>query len=173
MRAFLQMHAPLIWRLARSSVRVPSDAGDIAQEVMASLLKQHALGRFDPNTIENAESYLRVVVRNAVRAAGARATRDHGAGEEPLANIPAMAKTPEEATREAIDERRFLERLKERLRPRDALAFAMLIEDGLDIDAIATAMGTTTNNVYQMRHRILAASRALQAETTDAREGVG
>lgn len=172
MRAFLELHAPLIWRLARGAVRVPSDAGDVAQQVMASLLEQHAQGRFDPTRIENAEGYLRVVVRNAVRAAGARATRDRGAGDEALADVAATSPTPEEATREALDARRFLERLKERLRPRDALAFAMLIEDGLDIDDIATAMGTTANNVYQMRHRILAASRALQSETMDAQEGV-
>lgn len=172
MRAFLEVHAPLIWRLARREVRGPSDGSDVAQEVMANLLKLHAEGRFDPTKIENVEAYLRIVVRNAVRAAGARATRDRGDGDEALAEVAAPSPSPEDATREAIDERRFIERLKARLRPRDALAFAMLVEDGLDIEDVATAMGTTANNVYQMRHRILAASRELQSETMDAQGGV-
>jgi RNA polymerase sigma factor (sigma-70 family) len=172
MRAFLELHAPLIWRLARSQVRVAADASDVAQAVMTSLLEQHAQGRIDPKRIENAEAYLRVVVRNAVRSAGARNTRDRGAGDDALADIAAPTPSPEEATREAVDERRFVQRLKERLRPRDALAFALLIEDGLDIDEVATALGTTANNVYQMRHRILAASRALQSESMGTHGGV-
>jgi RNA polymerase sigma factor (sigma-70 family) len=172
MRAFLEVHAPLIWRLARGQVRVATDAGDVAQAVMTSLLEQHAEGRLDPKKIENAEAYLRIVVRNAVRAAGAKNTRDRGAGDAALAEIAAPSPSPEEATRAAVDERRFVERLKERLRPRDALAFALLVEDGLDIEEVAVAMGTTANNVYQMRHRILAASRTLQSESMDAQGGV-
>ncbi len=174
MRSFLEVHAPLICRLARLSVRVPSDANDVAQDVMASLLKQHAEGRFDPHRIENAEAFLRVVVRNRARTAGVRASRAHGDGDDDLEGVPTSAPTPEEATGEARDARRFLERIKSRLRPRDALAFALLVEDGLEIESVAQAMGTTANNVYQMRHRILAVSREVHSElamSTDAHEG--
>ena len=48
MRAFLEVHAPLIWRLARGEARIASDAGDVAQDVMTTLLRMHAEGRFDP-----------------------------------------------------------------------------------------------------------------------------
>ena len=164
MRSFLEVHAPLIWRLALGNVRVASDAHDVAQDVMASLLKQHAEGRLDPASIENPEAFLRVVVRNAARTAGTRASRVRSDGDEQLHEVPTSQPTPEEATRDALDARQLIERLKGRLRPRDALAFGLLVEDGLGIEDVAKAMGTTTNNVYQMRHRILEASRAVHSE---------
>lgn len=167
MRSFLQLHAAFIARLARFEARPPADPNDVAQEVVASLLKQHAAAKFDPAKLENPEAYLRVVVRNSARAARARAAREHAEGDDRLDEVPASGRTPEDVTRDAIDTRKLLERVKERLRPRDAVAFALLVEDGLDIEDVAKAMGTTTNNVYQMRHRILAVAREVQSSSID------
>jgi RNA polymerase sigma factor (sigma-70 family) len=181
MRAFLAAHATLILRLARSVVRPngePIEAEDVAQEVVATLLRLHAGGTFDPARVENPEAYLRVVVRRAARrAAGRRALVERVGEGDDVAGIAREAgaldaepaPSPEEIAKRSHDARRMLAAIKATLRPRDAVAFALLIEDGLDIHEVATRLGTTANNVYQMRHRILTAARELLGKLDDAR----
>jgi RNA polymerase sigma factor (sigma-70 family) len=171
MRAFLDTHAALIMRLARSLVRERGEAvepHDVAQEVIVALLQLHKAGSFDPARIENPEAYLRVVVRNAAhRARTRRKLVERVADDGDLTGIAEQAAridaesvpTPEEITKRAHDARRTIELLKSKLRPRDAVAFALLVEEGLEIDEVAARLGTTANNVYQMRHRILTTAR--------------
>ena len=175
MDAFLNEHAALILRLARAFVRGGRDgveAADVAHEVVASLLNQFRAGAFDPARVENTEAYLRIVVRHAALRAATRRKRVErtvddadlaGIAEEAGRLVPQSVRNPEETTQRAMDGRRRLDALKAKLRPRDALAFALLVEEGLAIEEVALSLGTTTNNVYQMRHRILAASRELPA----------
>jgi RNA polymerase sigma factor (sigma-70 family) len=175
MRAFLEAHVPTILRLAKSVVRMGGgvEPEDVAQEVIVRLMHLNRAGTFDPARIENPEAYLRIAVRNAAHRARARRgvlergpsdgeTRDGSDHAPGVDSEPAP--TPEEATQRARDCRRRLEALKARLRPRDATAFALLVEEGLDIDEVAQRLGTTANNVYQMRHRILTAARELEQE---------
>jgi RNA polymerase sigma factor (sigma-70 family) len=170
-RAFLDTHAALILRLARAVTRPGEGVApeDLAQEVMVGLLRMASEGRFDPARIENVEAYLRVVVRNAAnyarrrRASTEQVGRDADAGEAvELGRIELEpASSPEDLTRRALDARRRLDALKAALRPRDALVLALLVEEGLEIVEVAARLGTTLNNVYQMRHRILAAAREI------------
>ena len=171
-RRFLDDHAALILRLARGVVRDQGEAvapDDVAQEVIVALLKMHAAGTFDPARIENPEAYLRVVVRNAAsrarrRRSAERVGRERDLGETADANedfSPESIASPEDVARRALDARRTLEALKLELRPRDALVLALLVEEGLTIDEVAERLGTTLNNVYQMRHRILTAAREI------------
>lgn len=174
MRAFLEAHAPLILRLARTyAPRGGADPRDVAQNVMLALIRWNNSGSFKPDTLESPEAYLRVVVRNAAL----RSARKRGVGEQVSAegDIESISDahadrppTPEELTREAIDKRRWLEQIKAKLRPRDAVAFSLLVEDGLAIEDVAKALGTTPNNVYQMRHRILTAVRELTGNDSAA-----
>jgi RNA polymerase sigma factor (sigma-70 family) len=176
MRAFLDAHAAVILRLARGVVRERGDTvepEDVAQEVIARLIHLNRSGTFDPAVIENPEAYLRVAVRHAAhRARTRRSALERVASEGDASSLAdelhrldeEPAPTPEEATAQALDRRRAIEALKARLRPRDAAAFALLIEEGLDIAEVAARLGTSANNVYQMRHRILAAARELADE---------
>jgi RNA polymerase sigma factor (sigma-70 family) len=187
-RAFLDAHAALILQLARGMVREQGEAAgpeDVAQEVTVALLKMHAAGTFDPARVENPEAYLRVVVRNAAhrsrrrRSVVERVGHDGDTGEmaeegERLA--PESVPSPEDTTRRALDARHTLEALKRELRPRDALVLALLVEEGLGIEEVAERLGTTLNNVYQMRHRILTAARGILGkedapETLDSSRG--
>jgi len=177
MRAFLETHAPLLLRLARGHASDGAQAEDVAQEVAAALLRQHRDGSFDPDTLEVPEAYLRVAVRNASsRARRRRALIEQLTAEGDLDRVSdeatrldtAASVTPEELTRDAIDKRRWLDTLKARLRPRDAVAFAMLVEDQMGIDEVAKALGTTANNVYQMRHRILAVANEMLDKDSDS-----
>ncbi len=190
MRAFLDTYAALILRLARSMVREQGEVvgpEDVAQEVIVALLKMHAAGRFDPGRVENPEAYLRVVVRKAAHRArrrrtvveqvgGAADVRGEAAEEEVCLGAESVP-NPEELTRRALEARRTLDALKRKLRPRDALVLALLVEEGLDIDEVAARLGTTLNNVYQMRHRILAVAREIlgkgeSPEALDSARGV-
>src|SRR5262249_44445379 len=144
--AFLEAHAALILRLARSFAKAgnPIDANDVAQEVLVSLLHADRSGSFDPARLTSVEGYLRVVVRNAVQRGGARGARSGRPGLErdvADAELATAAPSPEEVTEHALDARRKLEALKGLLRPRDAIACAMLVEDGMSIEEVARALG--------------------------------
>ncbi|HEY2511275.1 MAG TPA: sigma-70 family RNA polymerase sigma factor [Polyangiaceae bacterium] len=180
MRAFLETYAAFILRLARGVVgeaRGALTAEDLAHEVIVDLLRMHDAGTFDPARVENPEGYLRVVVRNAGHRARRRTTRGEALGRADDAAAPGedggppldseRAPSPEELTRRTLDARRTLERLKRALRPRDALVLALLVEERLDIEEIAVRIGTTRNNIYQIRHRILEAAREV-LDKTDA-----
>jgi RNA polymerase sigma factor (sigma-70 family) len=156
----------LILRLARKLVLDRSEADDVAQEVMVVLLRSTRRGGFDASRVENVEGYLRVVVKHVAarvraRRSGLELGRDGGADEGAYVFELDLVPNPEELTEQAHDARRRLEELKSRLRPRDAVVFAMLVEDGMTIQEVASALGTTPNNVYQIRHRILVATREL------------
>jgi RNA polymerase sigma factor (sigma-70 family) len=171
MRAFLDAHAAFILRVARGLVRDQGGAvgaDDLAQQVIVSLLQMYGAGTFEPARVENPEAYLRVVVRNAAQRIWRRRkvterTGDDGdvaeAAEDAARFDAEPAPSPEEVTLRAREARRILEGLKSRLRPRDALVLALLVEEGLEIDEVAARLGTSLNNVYQMRHRILVAAR--------------
>jgi RNA polymerase sigma factor (sigma-70 family) len=171
MRAFVEAHAAFIRRQAGLLTRGSHvDPDDVAQEVIVGLLRLSKAGAFDPGRIENVEAYLRVVVRHGVhRARSRRAMLERLADGGDLASVAEEAArldgdpipSPEDQTQHALDSRRLLEALKASLRPRDALAFALLVEEGLDAAEVAQRLQTTVNNVYQMRHRILVAAREL------------
>ncbi|HET9955276.1 MAG TPA: sigma-70 family RNA polymerase sigma factor, partial [Polyangiaceae bacterium] len=165
MNTFLEAHAALIVRLARRVARPPTHPEDIAQEAIASLLRWHREKGFDPEKIGNAEAYLRVVVRNTA-AQAARRFR----GEVPAPDRGSHAtqadetRPPDYSIRfadEALHARALLEQLKQRLRPREAVVLALLIEDEMSPDQVAQSLGMTMNNLYQIRHRIRAAAREL------------
>ncbi|MFI5301957.1 MAG: RNA polymerase sigma factor [Polyangiales bacterium] len=171
MRPFLERYGALILRLARGQCRggLGPEANDVAHDTVLALLDLHRRGSFDPAAIANMEAYLRVVVRNVASRARMKAARAGTTGREDdvsaladdLTTIDESAPTPEALTADAHDRRQHLEAVKASLSPRDALAFAILVEEGLDIPTTAERLGTNANNVYQMRHRILRAAEEL------------
>lgn len=161
---FLEVHSALIRRLARQTARPPLNGEDVAQDVMVALLRWHEQGSFDPKRVENVEAYLRVVVRNAASRVSRRAYSEMpGRAASPTEELEPPGPPAYEPTfaHEALEARALLDRLKASLAPRDALAFALLVEDGLDLHQVAAALGTSVNNVYQMRHRIRTRAREL------------
>ena len=169
MEVFVETHAALILRLARGVARPPLHAEDVAQEVVAALLHWNREGRLEPEHLENAEAYLRVVARNVAsllarkqrsevlggeRAPAGWAEGSAAAGMDP----PVLGSASSE---DRIVAREQLERLKANLRPRDALVLSLLVEDGLSMERVATALAITMNNLHQITHRIRAAALEL------------
>src|SRR5262249_29222434 len=145
-----------------------------------ALLRMYAAGTFDPARVENPEAYLRVAVRHAVHRARRRRAiverlADDGDVSEATADGARLdaepAPDPHAPPRRAHDARLTLDALRRQLRPRDALVLGLLVEDGLDIEEVAAKLGTTLNNVYQMRHRILTAAREILGKE-DAVQGL-
>lgn len=166
--SFIELHAALIQRLARKATRPPLLSDDVAQEVMAALLRWHRNGAFAPEKVENPEAYLRVVIRNAVSRAARRARVESPAQprepKELEGDLSAGSSPPPYQSTfadQALEARALLDRLKASLAPRDALAFALLVEDEMTVDQVAASLGTTPNNIYQIRHRIRCRAREL------------
>lgn len=166
MELFVETHAALILRLARGVARPPLHPEDVAQEVVSALLHWHREGRFEPQRLENAEAYLRVVARNTASQL-ARKQRLETVGIE---SMPAARSEGEAATKmdpppltseyseDRLVAREQLDRLKASLRPRDALVVSLLVEDGLSMEAVAQALAITMNNLHQITHRIRVAA---------------
>ncbi len=171
--AFVARHAETLQRLARQSARcsrMRTDAPDVAQQVALGLLQ----GRLDPSRIDRAEAYLGTVVRRATYRSRSRhvarevelVEMDGEHPDLPVRGLFGDAAADGDVERD-IDARRRIARLSARLRPRDARALALLVEESgmkLDVSAMAAALGTNANNVYQMRHRIARAAEEMLAE---------
>jgi RNA polymerase sigma factor (sigma-70 family) len=163
MREFLDTYAALILRIARAELRRGPQslpARDVAREAIESLLRLNRQGAFEPSTLPQPEAYLRVVVRRAAQRA-----------ERAELHSSDLDKT-EELTGDALVARQTLTAIEQKLRPREAAAFALLVEDGLTIEETALALGTTPNNVREMRRRALAAARELGGAESEARVAV-
>jgi RNA polymerase sigma factor (sigma-70 family) len=166
MATFVQTYASLISHLARRAGGTRSrgtDSEDISQEVILALLNHKRAHVFDEMHLQNPKAYLRVIVRNAAIRSWRRAALERRADEAEVDGPPPdSVPTPEDAARRAIDARRTLDALRRQLRPCDALALSLLVEERLAIEEVAERLGTTLNNVYQIRHRILAAVREIR-----------
>jgi RNA polymerase sigma factor (sigma-70 family) len=174
MRDFLRTHRELIMRVAGTLVRGQGgriETADLAHDVIVHLLVKHEEGAFDPLSVVNAEAYLRVVMRNALRRRrhqerrcvrvsedGDMETMGEGASR---AGVQQLTRLDRAAPDRALDVRRTFEMLVRTLRPRDARALELLVKRGMPIDEVAATLATSVNNIYQMRHRILCAARAL------------
>jgi RNA polymerase sigma factor (sigma-70 family) len=169
---FVAEQAARIDRLARAVARTGDrdEARDVAQDVALSLLRVARRGHLDPARIEHVEAYLRVAVRNGARRARARRREEllHDGDVDALAERTHGEQASEHTGALGLEVRRTAARLRDRLRPRDAQAFALMIHEGMAIDEVARTLGTTTNHVHQMRHRILGEAKRLHAEN-DAR----
>lgn len=166
--AFVERHSVLIYAAAANAARRHAlDPHDVAHDAITALLHLHAKGTFDPASLREDERYLRAVVRNtALRAS--RHGRRHVPSSDRLEPLLEAHSPEPPAMHDRLDARTCLTTLTERLRPRDALAFDLLIDEEQGVAEIAHALETNANNVYQMRHRVRTAARALGRELMEA-----
>ncbi|HYO92995.1 MAG TPA: sigma-70 family RNA polymerase sigma factor [Polyangiaceae bacterium] len=84
-----------------------------------------------------------------------------GALEDLAARWPSSRMSPEDLLLASERRERRVRSLHARLRPRDAAALRLLVEQGCDVSATALCLNTSCNNVYQIHHRILRVASAL------------
>jgi RNA polymerase sigma-70 factor (ECF subfamily) len=158
---FVELYAPLVYRLARRHGLQDADAADLTQEVLQSVA--HAAPRFTYDPARGSfRSYLFTVARRQLgRFAQARSREPRGSGgpgaDELLRQQPAPA---EVAAWEGEYRRRLFEwaaeRVRGQFRPATWEAFWRTTVEGQDVRAVAAALGVSAGAIYIARNRALA-----------------
>jgi RNA polymerase sigma-70 factor (ECF subfamily) len=157
---FVELYAPLLYRLARRHGLQDADAADLTQDVLRSVVGALPRLIYDPQR-GTFRGWLFTVARNQVRKfANARKRRPQASGsaaaDEFLHNQPA----PEE---EADWEREYrtrlfewaAERVRPHVRPTTWQAFWLTFVEGQDPGEVGAALGLSVGAVYIARNRVL------------------
>lgn len=166
-RAFIAEHRALIYKHARAYARAHADktsVEDIAREMELMLTQLGARGTSFAE-LPSPDAYFRVLVRHAIGRSRRRRTLiqqvaagdDLHAVSDDLAALDAdLPEAPTPLGQEAREAREILEAVKERLKPWDRLAFALLIEDEESIEDAAAHITSPFADVSDARARIIA-----------------
>jgi RNA polymerase sigma-70 factor (ECF subfamily) len=160
------LYTPLIrgW-LGRHQVQ-PSDADDLLQEVLATLLRE--LPEFRHDLRRGAfRRWLRGVVVNRLRAFWrARKARQKAVGQADLGSVLDRLEDPDSDLSRLWDEeyerhvvRRLLELIAPEFEPATWQAFRLLVLEGLPTRDVAARLGVSANAVRIAKHRVLARFR--------------
>ncbi len=180
---FVNEHGALVLKHARTHVRIHGEKiapEDVARE-MELILRQLAekLG-VTPSSIVSPDAYLRAIVLHASRRARRRRTLieqiaagdDLQAISDDLGALDAdLPDPPANPGPEAIAARALLDELKAKLEPRDALIFALLIEDEASVEETARLLTTPASEVVATRQRILRRAEEMKIEGDPDRRG--
>jgi RNA polymerase sigma-70 factor (ECF subfamily) len=158
---FVDLYAPLVYRLARRHGLQDADAADLTQEVLQAVA--HAAPRFsyDPER-GSFRSWLFTVARRQLgRFAQARSRQPQGSGGPAADELLRQQPAPEEvATWEREYRQRLFEwaaeRVRGQFRPATWEAFWRTTVEGQDVVGVAAALGMSAGAVYIARNRALA-----------------
>ncbi|HEY2509788.1 MAG TPA: hypothetical protein VGI39_03000 [Polyangiaceae bacterium] len=173
MQGFVEQHRPLILRHARTVVRLHSEKialEDVAREIeleLSQLAKERGL---TVDKIHSPDHFLRVVAKHALGRAKRRRTlidqlaagddldalsTDLSALDSDLVALPALRSSDGATARDT------LEKLKDALKPRDALVAALLFEDDGTMEDVCEELAMPMEEVAAARERVLTAAAAL------------
>ncbi|MFO0908521.1 MAG: sigma-70 family RNA polymerase sigma factor [Isosphaeraceae bacterium] len=156
---FVSTYGPVIVRWCRGYGLQPSDAHDIAQDVLLQFWKQCQRFEYDPE--RRFRSWLRKLVHAALHGASQRRKRwspAAGGGESDglLDNLPAredlLARIEEAYDQELLAHA--MERVRSRVEPRTWEAFQVMAFEGLGGDAAAARLGMKVQTAYAARHKV-------------------
>jgi len=171
-RDFLSLHRALVDKHARTWVRVNAEkisAEDIAREIELEVTQLEKANGLDLGAIAAPDAFLRSLVKHACGRAKRRrklieqvaAGDDLEAVSEDLAaldsDLPEPVVTP---TNEAREARRELDKVKAKLSPRDALVYALLVEDDGTDDEVARALSMSHLEIADVGDRIAEAAES-------------
>jgi RNA polymerase sigma factor (sigma-70 family) len=166
-REFVSEHRDLVLKHARAYVRKSSElipAEDVAREVELELAQLAQQRGVDPKSIASPDALLRAMVKHAAGRAKRRrklveqiaAGDDLQAVSEDLAALDAdLTDARGEDDDRARAARAALDKVKAKLSPRDALIFALLVEDEQTSAEVAAALSLSGDAVENARARVL------------------
>ncbi len=181
-RDFVYEHRALILKHARTHARANGDkvpAEDIAREMELVLEQLNQQKTIELGSVESPDAYLRGIVLHAARRAKRRRTLidqiaagddlqaisdDLGALDSDLPEAPLPLSVEAKAARAALDG------IREKLSPRDALIFALLIEDDASLDEVARILATSPSDVSGARERIMHHAETLNVASEPGRK---
>ncbi|MCX7817949.1 MAG: sigma-70 family RNA polymerase sigma factor [Kiritimatiellae bacterium] len=153
-------------------VRPPLDAEDLTQEVLLAVLRRIGRKRSAAPFAPWLFSVARSVVVDAHRALRRRpATIPF----DPASPEPVVRRTPAEVAAETDEESQLWREARRTLSARQFEALELRVRWGLDVAAIASAMGLTANHVkvllFRARQRLLANGAVAAATNCEVRRG--
>lgn len=179
MREFLNAHRALVFKHARTYVRTAGEkipAEDVARELELELSQLEKRG-VSSSTIASPDHYLRAIVKHACGRAKRRrklveqvaAGDDLEAVGQDLAALDGdLPEPPSEPNEEARAARKLLDQVRQKLEPRDALVFALLVEDDGTPEDIARSLAMPLSEIDEARRRIVAVAAELGIEPADS-----
>jgi RNA polymerase sigma-70 factor, ECF subfamily len=155
------LYAPLIqgW-LLRQSLQ-PSDADDLAQDVLAVLVRE--LPHFRHQRPGAFRAWLRGITVNRLRNFWrSRQARPAGTGDSDFARVLDQLEDPRSELSRLWDQehdrhvvRRALESIEPDFAPATWRAFRRVMLDGADVDVVAAELGVSVNAVFIAKSRVL------------------
>jgi RNA polymerase sigma-70 factor (ECF subfamily) len=158
---FVDLYAPLIYRLARKHGLQDADAADLTQDVLRVTVDYLPRFRYDPGR-GSFRGWLFTVARNQLRkSAQARKRQPQGSGDPRADALLQQQAAPEEIVEW---EREYQQRLFEyaaecvrsQFRPATWEAFWRTSVDGQDTRTVAASLGLSVGAVYIARNRVTA-----------------
>jgi RNA polymerase sigma-70 factor (ECF subfamily) len=161
---FVEMYAPLVYRLARRYGLQDADAADLTQDALGAAAA--ALPRFDYDAGRGSfRGWLLTVARNLLRKfLRSRRRQPAGGGDPAIQALLAQHPAPNEVEEWERDYRRRLfdyvaRCVRAQFRPSTWEAFWRTAVGGEDPQAVAAALGLSVGAVYIARTRVLARVR--------------
>jgi DNA-directed RNA polymerase specialized sigma24 family protein len=171
-REFLKAHGHLVLKHARTHCRVNGEKippEDVAREMELEVQQLAAERGIEADAIASPDGFLRAIALHACGRAKRRlklveqvaAGDDLTAVSEDLRALDGdLPEVSPEITETARIAQERLDSVKRQLAPRDALVFALLIEDDSNLDDVARTLSTPIDEVEAARERILRAAAA-------------
>jgi len=163
---FVAIYEPLIYRLARRKGFQDSDARELTQEVLLSVLR--AIDRWDPDPARGSfRGWLFRIARNLMVNFLAQEKRHpRGVGHTDFNRLLAEQPAPDRAESDLFDEhyrqqvfRWASKQIRDDFREKTWLAFWKTCIDGDEIQTVATSLQMSVGSVYVSRSRVMARLR--------------
>jgi RNA polymerase sigma-70 factor (ECF subfamily) len=157
----MDLYEPLIQGWLRKQGLQPSDADDLAQEVLVVLVRE--LPHFKHQRPGAFRAWLRIITINRLRDfCRARQNRPAATGDSGMLRRLDQLEDPHselsrlwEQEHDQYIVQRALELIEPEFSPTTWRAFWRVTRDGLDADAVAAELGVTTNAVFIAKSRVL------------------
>ena len=168
---FMEIYRPVVYRMARGRGLQHADAEDLSQQVF--LMVSQAIERWVPEpSLPPFRVWLGRIARNAIVNAVTRRRPDVGAGSTTVQQ--AMQELPDrEATCELVREtrRQAIRWSAEQIRAEFSEATWAMFEQsflqGIEVEAVAAALGKSTGAVYMARYRVVQRLRVKANEVSE------
>ena len=166
---FVEIYAPVIFRLARHKGLQAADAEDLVQQVLLSVSRAIEQRPHDPERARF-RTWLSRVAENAILNAITRAKPDKGSGRTDFIDLLAQHKASNEDSALLQHERRqqaFLwaaERVRPEFSEQTWQAFWATAVLGEDCEQVAARLGKNVGSIYAARSRVM---RRLKEKVTD------
>lgn len=157
-REFDARYRPVIIAFARKFGFSDEDAADVAQETLASFLKDYTAGKYDRGKGRLRTWIISIAKFRMADARRAKARTHETRGDSALFDLPSddvLERHWEEEVKQTILRRSLDELRKSRMNPRTIRAFQIVALEGRPAADAAAELGMTLNDVYVAKNRAI------------------